>query len=113
MLPQAENSALWQPKRGLSVWSENLIKFIFGAFALVSVATTVGIVLTLVFETVEFFQEVSFFRFLTETEWTPLFTDKKFGIFVLITATFMTAAIASLVALPFGLLSAIFLSEYA
>lgn len=112
MLPKAENSALWQPNRGMSTWSENLIKFIFGAFALVSVATTVGIVLTLVFETIDFFKEVSFFRFLTETEWTPLFASQKFGIFVLITATFMTAAIASFVALPFGLLSAIFLSEY-
>ena len=113
MLPQAEDSALWQPNRGLSKWSENLIKAVFGTFALVSVATTVGIVLTLIFETVEFFQQVSFFQFLTDTEWTPLFADQNFGIFVLITATFMTAAIASLVALPFGLLSAIFLSEYA
>lgn len=110
---ESTNAALWQPKRGWSVWSENIIKFLFGAFALVSVLTTVGIVFTLIFETFEFFQEVSIFRFLTETEWTPLFASKKFGIFVLISATAMTSFIASVVALPLGLLAAIFLSEYA
>lgn len=113
VLPKAANSSLWNPNRGMSLWSENLVKFLFGAFALVSVATTLGIVLTLIFETFEFFREVSFFRFLTETEWTPLFASQKFGIFVLIVATFMTSAIASCIALPLGLLAAIFLSEYA
>ena len=110
---ESTNSALWNPKRGWSIWSEKIIKFLFGAFALVSIATTVGIVLTLIFETFEFFTEVSIFQFLTETEWTPLFASKKFGIFVLISATAVTSIIASFVALPLGLLSAIFLSEYA
>lgn len=113
LLPQSNDSALWQPKRGWSIWSERIVKYVFGAFALVSVLTTVGIVLTLIFETFEFLQEVSFIRFLTEREWTPLFLDPKFGIFVLITATAMTASVALLVALPLGLLSAVCLSEYA
>jgi phosphate transport system permease protein len=107
------NMQLWQPKRGLSIWSERVVKYLFAAFAFVSVITTLGIVLTLVYETEEFFQEVPIWRFLTETEWTPLFQNPKFGIFVLITATVMTSVIALLVALPIGLLSAVCLSEYA
>ena len=107
------STSLWKPKRGWSIWSERIITYLFGAFALVSILTTLGILLTLVFETGEFFSQVPIFRFLTETEWTPLFASKKFGIFVLITATAMTSVIASFVALPLGLLSAIFLSEYA
>ncbi len=113
ILPQAHSSGLWNPKRRASKLTEKIVKTVFAAFALVSVATTVGIVFTLIFETFEFFSEVSIVRFLTETEWTPLFASQKFGIFVLITATAMTATIASMIALPFGLLSAVFLSEYA
>ena len=81
--------------------------------ALVSVFTTVGIIGVLIFETIEFFREVPLWRFLTETQWTPLFTDKQFGISVLMTATVLTSAGAMVVALPLGLLSAIYLSEYA
>ncbi|HEY9761103.1 MAG TPA: phosphate ABC transporter permease subunit PstC [Trichocoleus sp.] len=104
---------LWQPNRQLSKNVERLVKVVFALFALVSVATTVGIVLTLVFETFEFFQEVSLWQFLTDREWTPLFAQKKFGIFVLISATLITSVIAISVALPSGLLAAIYLSEYA
>jgi phosphate transport system permease protein len=70
-------------------------------------------VLTLIFETIEFFQEVTLWQFLTDRQWTPLFTNKQFGIFVLISATLMTTLIAILVALPVGLMAAIYLSEYA
>jgi phosphate transport system permease protein len=79
----------------------------------VSVLTTLGIVAVLIFETVEFFGVVSLWDFLTDTQWTPLFADKHFGIWVLATATILTSAIALLVALPAGLLSAIYLSEMA
>ena len=78
-----------------------------------SVGTTAGIVGVLIFETVEFFREVPLWRFLTDTEWTPLFADKHFGIMVLASATFLTSVIALVVALPVGLLAAIFLSEMA
>jgi phosphate transport system permease protein len=107
------NPDLWQGKRGLSKKIELLVKVIFGLFAVVSVATTIGIVLTLIFETIDFFREVSLWNFLTDRQWTPLFSNPQFGIFVLISATLMTSAIAIMVALPLGLMAAIYLSEYA
>ncbi len=110
---QPSNSNLWQPNRTMSKRVETGVRALFALFALVSVATTIGIVLTLIFETVEFFQEVSIWRFLTDTQWTPLFTNKQFGIIVLISATLLTSVIAIAVALPLGLLAAICLSEYA
>ncbi|MEA5605310.1 phosphate ABC transporter permease subunit PstC [Nostoc sp. UHCC 0252] len=107
------NSNLWQPNRTMSKRVETGVRALFALFALVSVATTIGIVLTLIFETVEFFQEVPLWRFLTDTQWTPLFTNQQFGIMVLISATLLTSVIAIAVALPLGLLAAICLSEYA
>ncbi|MGF1602755.1 MAG: phosphate ABC transporter permease subunit PstC [Thermosynechococcaceae cyanobacterium] len=114
-LPQSYgNDDLWQPRRGFNQWVEKIFKIAFAAFALISVFTTFGIVFTLIFETLEFFQEVSMIRFLTETQWTPLFpNDSKFGIGVLVSATLMTSLIALCVALPLGLLASICLSEYA
>lgn len=85
----------------------------FFCAALVSILTTVGIIGVLIFETAAFFGEVAIVDFLTDREWTPLFVNKEFGIFVLASATFLTTAIALAVALPIGLLAAIFLSEYA
>lgn len=111
--PPSSNGDLWVPQRGLSKLSERTVVAVFGVFAGISILTTAGIVLTLLGETLSFFQEVSPIRFLTETQWTPLFVDKKFGIWVLISATFLTSSIAITVALPIGLLSALFLSEYA
>ncbi|MBD2561047.1 phosphate ABC transporter permease subunit PstC [Nostoc sp. UIC 10607] len=110
---QPGNSNLWQPNRTLSKRVETGVKVLFALFALISVVTTIGIVLTLIFETVEFFQEVSIWQFLTDTQWTPLFTNKQFGIMVLISATLLISVIAIAVALPLGLLAAICLSEYA
>jgi phosphate transport system permease protein len=91
-------------------------RVIFAALFLcgiVSVFTTLGIVAVLLVETIEFFREVSWLEFLTDTQWTPLFADKHFGILPLVTGTFLTASIAVLVAMPIGLWSAIYLSEYA
>lgn len=104
---------LFQPNRGASKLIERIVVLIFGLFALVSVATTVGIILTLAAETYGFFQDVPLWRFLTDTEWTPLFTNPQYGIFVLLSGTFLTSVIAIFVALPIGLLAAIYLSEYA
>lgn len=89
------------------------MKVLFAAFALVSVATTLGIVATLIFETFEFFKEVPVWDFLTQRKWTPLFSSGEFGIIVLISATALTSAISMVVAIPLGLLAAICLSEYA
>ena len=81
--------------------------------ALISILTTAGIVGVLAFETYEFFTVVPLWDFLTDTQWTPLFSDKHFGIIVLLSATFLTSLGAMLVALPLGLLAAIYLAEYA
>lgn len=81
--------------------------------ALITILTTVGIVLVLAIEAVKFFQEVSIIEFLTGKEWTPLFTNKKYGILPLLSGTLLTSFIAILVALPIGLVIAIYLSEYA
>lgn len=112
-LPSTQHSSLWQPSRQFSKWVEWGVKILFGGFALVSVVTTIGIVLTLIFETFEFFQTVSLWQFLTDRRWTPLFSSASFGIFVLVSATILTSVIAILVALPVGLMAAIYLSEYA
>jgi len=80
---------------------------------LLTIFTTAGILIILVYESVRFFGEVSVWKFLTGTEWTPLFSKKEFGILPLLTATFMTSLIALLVALPIGLSIAIYLNEYA
>jgi len=115
-LPSPEdsgNSLLWKPNRQLNKRVELAVKLVFALFALMSVATTRGIVLTLIFETFEFLKEVPLWNFLTDTKWTPLFASGQFGILVLISATFLTSVISIAVALPLGLLSAICLSEYA
>lgn len=109
----SSNAELWRPNRQRSKLIQLVVKCIFGLFALISIATTIGIVLTLIFETIGFFQEVSLWQFLTDSKWTPLFSSAKFGIFVLISATVMTSGIAIMVALPLGLLAAICLSLYA
>ncbi len=81
--------------------------------ALLSVGTTVGIILVLAVETAAFLREVPITEFLFGTEWTPLFSSPSFGVLPLVAGTALVSAIAMLVALPMGLLSAIYLSEYA
>jgi phosphate transport system permease protein len=81
--------------------------------ALLSVATTVGIIAVLAVETAAFLREVPIGEFLFGTEWTPLFSTPRFGVLPLVVGTVLVSLIAMLVALPMGLLSAIYLSEYA
>lgn len=81
--------------------------------ALITIAVTVGIILVLAIEAFSFFKEVSLFDFFTDTEWTPLFTKKHYGILPLLTGTLLTTFIAISVALPIGLSISIYLSEYA
>ena len=92
---------------------EKLVEGALLASALASILTTAGIVAVLFYETWEFFREVPLVDFLTDTEWTPLFDDKHFGILPLFCGTFLTTTVAMAVALPVGLVSAIYLSEYA
>ena len=81
--------------------------------ALVSVGTTVGIIAVVAVETVAFLREVPITEFLFGTEWSPLFATPSFGVLPLVAGTALVSLIAMLVALPMGLLSAIYLSEYA
>ena len=81
--------------------------------ALLSIGTTVGIIGVLTAETIGFLEEVPILEFVFGTEWTPLFAMPHFGVLPLITGTLLVSTIAMLVALPMGLLSAIYLSEYA
>ena len=81
--------------------------------ALITIAVTVGIILVLAIEAVSFFSDVSIVDFLTDTQWTPLFTDKHYGILPLLSGTLLTSLIAISVALPIGLTISIYLSEYA
>ncbi|MDB2362240.1 phosphate ABC transporter permease subunit PstC [Flavobacteriales bacterium] len=92
---------------------EKLIEWLLKSSAVVTILTTVGIIWVLLSESYSFFQEVSLLDFLTDTEWTPLFAIKHFGIMPLIAGTLLTTFIAISVALPLGLTIAVYLSEYA
>lgn len=92
---------------------EFIIERLLFLCSLVSVFTTAAIIGVLFFESFQFFTKVSPLRFLTELEWTPLFFEKAYGIWPLIAGTFTTSFIAMCVAVPFGLISAVYLSEYA
>ncbi len=81
--------------------------------ALTSVAITVGIVGILVYESIGFFRQVSLWEFLTDRQWTPLFSEPHYGILPLVSGTLVTTAVALAVAVPMGSLIAIYLSEYA
>ena len=78
-----------------------------------SILVTAGIILVLLWETAAFLREVPITDFLFGTVWTPLFYDKQFGVLPLVTGTLLASAIAMIVALPAGLLIAIYLSEFA
>lgn len=93
--------------------SDTIAKNIFLFCAVISILTTVGIIFSLVKDSVDFFANVPILEFLTGTEWTPLFSDPHFGILPLITGTLVITIGASFIAIPVGLLSAIYLSEYA
>jgi phosphate transport system permease protein len=92
---------------------EDVVRGVLAVCALISVATTVGIVVALFAPAFEFFREVSIVDFLTGTEWTPLFEPASFGVLPLVSGTLLVTGIAALVAIPFGLGAAIYLSEYA
>ena len=92
---------------------EKLIHGFLFICAAISILTTISIVIVLVMESVSFFLEVSLFDFLTDTKWTPLLKPQHFGILPLLCGTMLVAVGSSLVSVPIGLGTAIFLSEYA
>lgn len=92
---------------------EKLIEVIMMCCSFVTILTTISIILVLSVDTVKFFSEVSIIDFFTDTQWTPLFSEKHFGILPLLSGTLLTTAIAILFAVPFGLTIAVYLNEYA
>ncbi|GGE17494.1 phosphate transport system permease protein [Marinithermofilum abyssi] len=97
-----------------TVWEWMIPKLLF-ICALLSVVTTIGIIFTLLSETLSFFQKIPFIDFITGTKWTALFSEsqRSFGVLPLITGTLLVTVTAAIVAVPLGLASAIYLSEYA
>lgn len=111
--PQTSGSPLslaGRPRRG-----ETLILAALWLCAAISIVTTVGIVAVLLFDAAEFFRDVSPLTFLTDTAWRPFggLESGRFGVLPLVTGTLLVTAIAMLVAVPLGLGSALYLSEYA
>jgi phosphate transport system permease protein len=100
-------------RRPIRLIAEFLIERALFLCAAGSILITAGIIFVLVFETVAFLEEVPVTEFLFGTVWTPLFFDKHFGVLPLVSGTLLVSSIAMLVALPAGLLTAIYLSEYA
>jgi phosphate transport system permease protein len=98
MSAQSLTSILKLTKKQKEVWVERLL---FSS-AFFTIIVTAGILIILLFETAHFFLEVSPWEFLTSTQWTPLFSEKHFGIMPLFCGTFLTSLIAMLVALPFS-----------
>ncbi len=92
---------------------ERAIEMVLLLAACVSVFTTAGIVYILVKESLVFFAEVPLWTFLTDTQWTPLFSDAHFGIMVLMAGTVSSSLVALSIAIPLGTIIAIYLSEFA
>ncbi len=95
------------------MFQEKLIEVVLVMFASISILTTIGIVFSLLLETVVFFSEVSILEFFTSIRWAPVFDPPSFGVLPLITGTLLIAILSSMVSLPLGLGTAIFLSEFA
>lgn len=94
-------------------WLEGIIHALLIACSVVSIITTIGIVLVLVTQSIPFFREVPFLDFATGTKWAPLFEPQHFGILPLFCGTFLVAGGSAIIAVPLGLGTAIYLSEYA
>ena len=93
--------------------SEKIIRYLLIFASVISILTTIGILFSILFQALEFFQLKSFWYFVTGTEWTPGREDSKFGALPIFAGTLMITAIALLVAIPIGVGSAIYMSEYA
>jgi phosphate transport system permease protein len=94
-------------------WNEDLIKALLLLAALVSILTTTGIVVSLARETIVFFQDVGINEFLFGSDWSPIIKPQSFGVLPLVSGTMLITGICLVVAIPLGLGSAIYLSEYA
>jgi len=94
-------------------YGEDVVKGVLAVCALVSVVTTVGIVVALLLPSLDFFREISPLEFFSGSTWAPLFKPAHFGVLPLVAGTLVVTFWAAVVCMPFGLGSAIYLSEYA
>ncbi|AXH08600.1 phosphate ABC transporter permease subunit PstC [Malaciobacter halophilus] len=92
---------------------EKIIKIFLITASIISILTTFGILFSILFEAIEFFQLRSFWYFITGTEWSPGIANSKFGAVPIFAGTFVITIIAMAVAIPIGLGSAVYMSEYA
>ncbi|MBA13790.1 MAG: phosphate ABC transporter permease subunit PstC [Chloroflexi bacterium] len=107
-----DQSSFTKRSRGSSL-EGSIVKYIFLACASLSILTTLAILLTLSYQAYEFFKEISIIEFLTGTRWTPILKPRSYGVIPLVSGTLLVTVIAAMVAIPIGLSTAIFLSEYA
>lgn len=92
---------------------EKVIEGVMMLCSFVTILTTISIIIVLAVDTFKFFGEVSVIDFFTDTQWTPLFSEKHFGILPLLMGTLLTTCIAIVFAVPVGLIIAVYLNEYA
>ncbi len=90
-----------------------IVKYILLLFTFITVITTLGIIISLIKDSAGFFEKVTLIEFLFGTQWTPLFSEPKFGVLPLITGTMVISIISAVISIPIGLFTAIYLSEYA
>jgi len=114
--PGIKSESVWiqaaTPKKIRNL-KETIIEVILFLAAFSSVATTIGIMEVLILESVHFFEKVPLIQFLTDTVWSPLFADPRYGIIPLLSGTLTTSIVAMFVAVPLGTIAAIYLSEFA
>jgi phosphate transport system permease protein len=108
-----KNVSFNSSKRRAKKAKERVITSLLFLAAASSILITAGIVGVLLYESWAFFRHVPLLTFLTDTRWTPLFENPRYGILPLLSGTFTVAAVALLLALPVGTITAIYLSEYA
>src|SRR3712207_5276539 len=104
-------SRIPEGKRRIARLRERLIESLLFVCAASSVLVTLGIVCVLLFESLSFFAHVSIVTFLTDTMWTPLFSEPRYGILPLLGGTLLSTLVGLCVAAPLGLTAAIYLSE--
>jgi phosphate transport system permease protein len=113
----ATSAGAGDPRRSLEApsrrYGEKTIKVLLGLCGALSVAITIGIVLSLLFGSIDFFRHVPIREFLFTTNWAPGFVDGGYGVVPLVVGTLNIVFWAMVVAIPVGLLSAIYLAEYA
>jgi len=103
----------FQPKNKKTLLKETIIEYFLIAAAIISILTTFGILFSILFEAIEFFNLRSFTYFITGSHWSPGSDHSEFGAGAIFAGTFIITAIAIAVALPIGVFSAIYMSEYA